>query len=53
LIEAPEVLAASAESFDPAIVKAFGHRLVMRRCRAAVSEAMAIASSELKAKRSR
>jgi hypothetical protein len=30
LIEAAEVLAASAESCDPAIVKAFGHRLEMR-----------------------
>ena len=30
LIEAAEVLAASAEPCDPAIVKAFGHRLEMR-----------------------
>jgi len=32
LIEATEVLAASAEPCDPAIVKAFSHRLVARRC---------------------
>ena len=30
LIEAAEVLAVSAEPCDPAIVKAFGHRLKMR-----------------------
>ena len=30
LIEAAEVLAASAEPCDPAVVKAFGHRLKMR-----------------------
>jgi hypothetical protein len=30
LIEAAEVLAASAEPCDPAIVEAFGHRLEMR-----------------------
>jgi hypothetical protein len=30
LIEAAEVLAVSAEPCDPAIVKAFGHRLEMR-----------------------
>jgi len=30
LIEATEVVAASAEPWDPAIVKAFSHRLEMR-----------------------
>ena len=30
LIEATEVVAASAEPCDPAIVKAFGHRLEVR-----------------------
>ena len=30
LIEAAEVLSASAEPCDPAIVEAFGHRLEMR-----------------------